>query len=98
MKLVLDQWRFVTALQISHLSINLQRCKNFLNKNIKGYSIKGQTINIPIKNSSFKNQSVIISLTTNKILCYEIHETSINSDIYYNFITPLEIYTQMRDL
>ncbi len=62
---------------------------NNLNNNNKGLSKKGKSINMPCNEKRVKNNSLICAISIDKIIHYEIHETSINSDIFYNFIYNL---------
>ena len=68
------------------ISIDETGCKKFITDYLYGYSKKGTKINIPLTNLSFKNQSIIMSLTTKNILTYEIIDDNINSNYYHNFI------------
>ena len=46
---------------------------NVLN-NLFGYAEKGNDINIPINNKKNTNNSIIIALTTNGIIYYDINQ------------------------
>lgn len=62
---------------------------NNLNNNNKGLSKKGKAINMPCNEKKVKNNSLICAISIDKIIHYEIHETSVNSEIFYNFINNL---------
>jgi transposase len=62
---------------------------NNLNNNSKGLSKKGIPINLPCNEKKVKNNSLICAISIDKIMYYEIHETSVNSDIFYNYINNL---------
>ena len=51
-----------------------------------GYSIKGTKIHEPVKQLRQKNISLLMAITEEEILKFELHENSINSDIFYEFI------------
>jgi transposase len=59
---------------------------NNLNTINKGLSIKGKRINIPCENKKIKNKSLIVAITTTKIINNEIHETGVNGLIFKEFI------------
>jgi transposase len=52
----------------------------------KGISEKGTKINIPIKQKLDKNISLLLAVTTNGILNFQIKKENINSILFYNFI------------
>jgi transposase len=62
---------------------------NNLNNNNKGLSEKGVKINIPCDQKKIKNHSLICAVSNDKIMHYEIHNTSVNSEIFYNYIDNL---------
>lgn len=62
---------------------------NNLNTNNMGLSEKGKRINIPANEKRIKNNSLICAVSVDKIMYYEIHETSVNSDIFYNYMNNL---------
>ena len=62
---------------------------NNLNNNNKGLSKKGKAINMPCNEKKIKNNSLICAISVDKIMHYEIHETSVNSEIFYKFIDNL---------
>jgi len=62
---------------------------NNLNNNNKGLSKKGKGINMPCNKKRIKNNSLICAISVDKIIHYEIHETSVNSEIFFNFIDNL---------
>ena len=68
------------------ISIDETGIKSFITDYLYGYSKKGTKINIPLTNLSFKNQSIIMALTTENVLTYEIIDDNINSNYYHNFI------------
>jgi hypothetical protein len=51
---------------------------NNLNNNNKGLSKKGKAINMPCNEKKIKNNSLICAISVDKIMHYEIHETSVN--------------------
>jgi transposase len=54
--------------------------------NMKGHSIKGTQINIPINEKKFKNNTLLMALSTSTIINHEIHLNKINTNIFKNFI------------
>jgi transposase len=76
------------------ISIDETGINNVLN-NLFGYSEKGHDINIPISNKKNKNNSIIIALTTSGIIHYDIHQESINADIFYNFI--MKVISKLKE-
>jgi transposase len=70
------------------ISIDETGINNVLNK-LFGYSEKGHDINIPITNKKNKNNSIIIALTTSGIIHYDIHQDSINANLFNNFIVKV---------
>ena len=62
---------------------------NNSNNNNYGLSEKGKRINLPCSEKRTKNNSLICAVAIDKIVYYEIHETTINSAIYYDFIKKL---------
>jgi hypothetical protein len=70
---------------------------NNLNNNNKGLSKKGKAINIPCNDKKIKNNSLICAISVDKIMHYEIHETSVNSEIFYNFIDNLIKKNNLKD-
>lgn len=67
------------------ISIDETGISNVLN-NLFGYSEKGIDINIPITNKKNKNQSIIIALTTNGIIHYDINEENTDNKLFMDFI------------
>ena len=57
--------------------------------NMKGHSIKGTQLLLPINEKKFKNHSLLMALSIEKIINYEIHENKINSEIFINFIKKI---------
>jgi transposase len=55
----------------------------------KGLSIKGEKINIPKKNLKSKNLSLLMAITKDEILNYDIYESSINKYSFYDFIKKI---------
>lgn len=53
-----------------------------------GYALKGAPINCHIK-SNPKKYSLLMAITNDKIIAYELYETNINKYIYENFITKI---------
>ena len=70
------------------ISIDETGINNVLNK-LFGYSEKGHDINIPVTNKKNKNNSIIIALTTSGIIHYDIHQDSINANLFNNFIVKV---------
>ncbi len=70
---------------------------------MKEHSKKGITINILINEKKFKNNSLLMALSVNKILDHEIHLNKINSVTFRKFIEliitkhKLEGYTFVFD-
>ena len=62
---------------------------NNSNNNSYGLSEKGKRINLPCTEKRSKNISLICAVAINKIIHYEIHDTTINKFIYYDFIKKL---------
>lgn len=62
---------------------------NNLNNNSNGLSEKGKRINLPCSEKRVKNNSLICAVTIDKILYYEIHDSSVNSEIFYNYMNNL---------
>ena len=62
---------------------------NNLNNNNKGLSKKGKAINMSCNEKKVKNNSLICGFSIDKIMYYEIYETSVNSEIFYKFIDNL---------
>jgi transposase len=54
-----------------------------------GYSLKGQPVIETVTNQRHEKYSLIIAITSDKVLHYEIHKGSINRDIYIKFISAL---------
>ena len=80
--------------QISKIDINKlisidESGFNDLNNNKTGLSEKGKKINLPCSEKRIKNNSLICATSVDKIIHYEIHETTVNSDVFYNFIDKL---------
>lgn len=71
------------------ISIDETGIKNFISNNIKGYSPKGEQISIPCTNLSFKNQTILFAITTEKIISYDIYDENVNTELYYNFINKI---------
>jgi transposase len=67
------------------ISIDETGINNVLN-NLFGYAEKGIDINLPINNKKNTNNSIIIALTINGIIHYEIYQESINVKSFYDFI------------
>ena len=44
---------------------------------------------MPCNEKRIKNNSLICAISVDKIMHYEIYETSVNSEIFYNFINNL---------
>ena len=55
----------------------------------KGLSVKGEKINIPKKNLKSKNLSLLMAITKDEILNYDIYESAINKESFYNFIKKI---------
>lgn len=68
------------------ISIDETGLQNFINNYIMGYSPKGESISIPSTQLSFKNQTILFAITTEKIISYDIFNENVNTDLYYNFI------------
>lgn len=61
----------------------------------KGLSVKGEKINIPKKNLKSKNLSLLMAITKDEILNYDIYESSINKQSFYDFIK--KIITNLKE-
>ncbi len=70
---------------------------NNLNNNSNGLSEKGKRINLPCSEKRVKNNSLICAVSIDKILYYEIHNTSVNSEIFYNYINNLITKNKLTD-
>jgi len=70
---------------------------NNINNTGKGLSKKGKAINMPCTNKRVKNNSLICAVTINQIIHHEIHETTVNSDIFYNFINNLITNNKLKN-
>lgn len=68
------------------ISIDESSFNNLYGSNLKGHSLKGQQINIPINEKKFINNSLLMALTTKTIIEHEIHINKINSSIFKSFI------------
>jgi transposase len=55
----------------------------------KGLSVKGEKINIPKKNLKSKNLSLLMAITKDEILNYDIYESAINKQSFYDFIKKI---------
>ena len=71
------------------ISIDESSFNNLNNNNSRGLSKKGKPINLPCNEKKIKNHSLICAVTVNKIIHYEIHNTSVDSEIFYNYINKL---------
>lgn len=67
------------------ISIDETGINNVLN-NLFGYAEKGIDINLPCNNKKNTNNSIIIALTTNGIIHYDINQESINIKSFHDFI------------
>ena len=67
------------------ISIDETGINNVFN-NLFGYSEKGNDINIPITNKKNKNHSIIIALTTNGIIHYDINDENTNTELFKEFL------------
>ena len=54
-----------------------------------GYSIKGTPVVQTTTSQRHEKYSLVIAITNDKVLHYEIHKGSINKDIFYNFTNTL---------
>ena len=70
---------------------------NNLNNNNRGLSKKGKAINMHCNEKRVKNNLLICAISTDKIMHQEIHETSVNSEIFYNFIDNLIKKNKLND-
>jgi transposase/glutaredoxin-related protein len=59
---------------------------NQLNSINKGLSEKGKRINVPISDKKIKNKSLICAVALDGIINNEIHDSSVNSIVFKNFI------------
>lgn len=68
--------------------ISIDECgfNSLYSSNLKGHSIKGTQINIPINEKKFKNNTLLMALSTSTIINHEIHLNKINNIIFKNFI------------
>ena len=57
--------------------------------NDKGLSVKGEKINLPKKILKCNNLSLIMAITKDEILNYDIYESSINKKSFYDFINKI---------
>jgi len=57
--------------------------------NDKGLSTKGEKINLPKKNLRCNNLSLLMAITKDEILNYDIYESAINKDSFYDFINKI---------
>lgn len=76
------------------ISIDETGLSDVLN-NLFGYSEKGIDINIPINNKKNTNNSIIIALTTNGIIHYDINQESTNAKLFYDFI--LKVINKLKE-
>ena len=58
-------------------------------KTTKGYSKKGKEINIPVSDLKLSNQSLLMALSINEVIHYDITEENVNADIYLIFMNNL---------
>ena len=61
----------------------------FINKNTKGYSKKSVEINIPVSKLHFSNQSLLMALSINNVIHYDIVNENVETTIYFDFIKAL---------
>ena len=66
-------------------------------KHMKGHSIKGKHLNLPINEKQFKNNSLLMALTVNTILKYSIYNEKVNSNIFFNFIKEIIDNNNIKD-
>ncbi len=64
-------------------------CFMTINNNNNGLSEKGKRINLPCSEKRVKNNSLICAIIVDKILHYEIHDSLVNSEIFYNYMNNL---------
>ena len=68
------------------ISIDESGFNSLFSSNMKGHSLKGTQINIPINEKKFLNNSLLMALSTSTIINHEIHLNSVNKIIFKNFI------------
>ena len=68
------------------ISIDESGFNSLYGTNMKGHSIKGMPINIPINEKKFKNNSLLMALSSKTIINHEIHLNKIDKNIFKNFI------------
>ena len=65
--------------------------------NMKGHSIKGSPLYLPINEKKFKNHSLLMALSIDKIIEHEIHENKIDSNIFIDFIKQIINKHQLKN-
>lgn len=78
------------------ISIDESSFNNFNNNNGKGLSKKGTVINMPCNEKKVKNTSLICAVSVDKILYYETCESSVNSEVFYNYINNLITKNELK--
>ena len=70
----------------SIVSIDETGINSYFDSNLSGYSLKGESINLPVAESKLKNTSLLMALTTKGIVSYVMNNDSTNCIIYDDFI------------
>ena len=70
----------------SIVSIDETGINSYFDSNLSGYSLKGESINLPVAESKLKNTSLLMALTTKGIISYVMNNNSTNCIIYDDFI------------
>lgn len=65
--------------------------------NLKGHSLKGTPLYIPVNEKKFKNNSLLMALSISKIIYYETHLNKIDSNIFKKFIETIINKEQLID-
>ena len=73
------------------ISIDESGFNTSIDNNIKGLSEKGKPLCIPIKIKKNQNISLIMAISSKSVINSECYETSVNSNIYFEFIKKQSI-------
>ena len=89
----LEKERLIFIDKIKHLYFNkiifIDESGFNVSSTDKGLSVKGEKINMPKKNLKSKNISLLMAITKDEILNYDIYESAINKESFYNFIKKI---------
>jgi transposase len=97
-ELIVKRQEFVTNIKKENIDkiISIDESGfNSLIKNVKGLSKKGSTIHQPVSSIKNNNVSLIMAITTNKILHNKEITSNVNGEIFFSFIK--EVINKLTD-